>query len=321
MLVPSRDPLRLRHTWRSGSSRVHVCAQYSPQTCCSWNRTSSPYERFRQHMAGVGGFQRLKRLAQSDSSRVSALTSSRRVKRDTGPQVRPAGVRHTGFSGVPLLQKKHPRLEHLTFPDSELPASLSQAQSHRTLSSSACEERGIHLLNPDRRKREWVAVLQNDAHNHTVPYPMKKPLGQTTSESEAGSSNLDRKTDLEHGHDQPQQQESRPQKKKPRECSNHGRITEPQEVKLYLYIAYNMTPVGESTPSVHGGNSRSVDVPVLCQSLHQCTRDEQNTIQYCEKNGTLRNRRAQNTPVFAAMAPRCGEKNGLLQLETASQET
>ena len=90
----------------------------------------------------------------------------------------------------------------------------TSSQSHRTLSSSACEERGIHLLNPDdRRKREWVAVLQNDAYNHTVPYPIVKSLGETSSELEAGSSNLGRKTDLEHGHDQPQQRESRPQKK------------------------------------------------------------------------------------------------------------
>ena len=80
------------------------------QTCCSWNRTSSPHERFPQHMAGVGGFQRLKRLAQSDSSRVSALTPQG-VKRDTGPQVRPAGVRHTSFSGGTTPPKETTYLE------------------------------------------------------------------------------------------------------------------------------------------------------------------------------------------------------------------
>ena len=112
------------------------------------------------------------------------------------------------------------------------------------MSSSACEERGLHILNPDGgKKREWVAVLQNGAHNHTVPYPIKSPLGQTSSELEAGS-------------------------------LRHGRITEPQEGKLYLNIADNLTPVGESTPSVHEGTSTTVEVPVLCKSLYQFTRDE-----------------------------------------------
>ena len=53
--------------------------------------------------------------------------SPRRVKRDTGPQVHPAGVRHTSFSGCSTPPKEttfssHPRLEPLTSPDSELPA-------------------------------------------------------------------------------------------------------------------------------------------------------------------------------------------------------
>ena len=61
-----------------------------------------------QDVAGFGMFPPLKRLAQSDSSTVSTVTSCRRVLQDTGPQVRPAGVPHTSFSGGTTPQKKQP---------------------------------------------------------------------------------------------------------------------------------------------------------------------------------------------------------------------
>ena len=116
--VPSRDLWNLKLHLRVCSSRAHgsnplalkaqswlvsrvcVCAPQKPSRL----RLFSPlpkklYAPQAQDMAGFRMFPRLKRLAQSDSSRVSTLTSSRRVLRDTGPRVRPAGVPHTSFSG------------------------------------------------------------------------------------------------------------------------------------------------------------------------------------------------------------------------------